>query len=388
MAPAADPVGLREQPAPVAVPQREIDFTRPRVCLLGLPFDPVSLPEAVERVRADAFAGRRCWIATPNLNFAIAARSDAAFRQSVLRSDLSLVDGMPLVWMARGLGLAVPGRVAGSDLFEALQAHPGPPLGLYLFGGPPGVAARAAENINAQGGGVRCVGFDEAGYGSIEAMSGAALIERINRSGAHFVSAALGAQKGQAWFAHNIARLEPPVLCHLGAVMNFSAGAVNRAPAWAQRSGLEWVFRIKGEPALWKRYAGDGLKATRLLTTRVVPAALAARSQRASAAPGAPAVEIRRSAAGTILRPLAAVGDAAAAALRTALADCAAETGRVSVDLSGVAGVGNEFAASLLVAEGWFGARGGFAVSGAGAAARADLRRLLCEELLSQRTES
>jgi len=306
MAPAADPVRLREPPAPAAVPAREIDFTRPRVCLLGLPFDPVSLPEAVERVRADAFAGRRCWIATPNLNFAIAARSDAAFRQSVLRSDLSLVDGMPLVWMARGLGLAVPGRVAGSDLFEALQAHPGPPLGLYLFGGPPGVAARAAENINAQGGGVRCVGFDEAGYGSIEAMSGAALIERINRSGAHFVSAALGAQKGQAWFAHNIARLEPPVLCHLGAVMNFSAGAVNRAPAWAQRSGLEWVFRIKGEPALWKRYAGDGLKATRLLTTRVVPAALAARSQRASAAPGAPAVEIRRSAAGTILRPPAA----------------------------------------------------------------------------------
>ena len=82
MAPAADPVRLREPPAQAAVPMREIDFIRPRVCLLGLPFDPVSLPEAVERVRADAFAGRRCWIATPNLNFAIAARSDAAFRQS------------------------------------------------------------------------------------------------------------------------------------------------------------------------------------------------------------------------------------------------------------------------------------------------------------------
>jgi N-acetylglucosaminyldiphosphoundecaprenol N-acetyl-beta-D-mannosaminyltransferase len=108
------------------------------------------LPEAVERVRADAFAGRRCWIATPNLNFAIAARSDAAFRQSVLRSDLSLVDGMPLIWMARALGVPMPQRVAGSDLFEALQAHPGPPLGVYLFGGPPGVAARAAERINAQ----------------------------------------------------------------------------------------------------------------------------------------------------------------------------------------------------------------------------------------------
>ena len=106
MAPIADPVFMSE-PAPASVPTREVDFTRRRVCVLGLPFDPISLSEAVEQVRADAFAGRRCWIATPNLNFAIAARSDAAFRQSVLRSDLNLVDGMPLVWMSRALGALV-----------------------------------------------------------------------------------------------------------------------------------------------------------------------------------------------------------------------------------------------------------------------------------------
>lgn len=381
MVPAADPVRL-DPPATAAVPPREIDFARPRVCVLGLPFDPIDLGEAVERVRSDAFAGRRCWIATPNLNFAIAARSDAAFRRSVLQSDLSLVDGMPLVWMARTLGLELPGRVAGSDLFEALQAHPGPPLRLYLFGGPPGVAARAAERINARGGGVRCVGFDEAGYGSIEEMSGAALIERINRSGAHFVSAALGAQKGQAWFARNAARLVPPVLCHLGAVMNFSAGTVGRAPRWAQRSGIEWVFRIKEEPALWKRYARDGMRAAKLVATRVLPAARAARAQGASAARDAPPVQVERTSSGVVLRPSRGTGEGATAALRAALAGCVTDTGPVAVDLSQVDGVGNGFAAALLVAEGWFGARGGFAVRAAGKKARADLRRLLCEELL------
>jgi N-acetylglucosaminyldiphosphoundecaprenol N-acetyl-beta-D-mannosaminyltransferase len=348
MAQAADPVRESEQPAPSAVPTREIDFNRPRVCLLGLPFDPVRLSEAVERVRADAFAGRRCWIATPNLNFAIAARSDAAFRRSVLRSDLSIVDGMPLVWIARLLGVPVPERVAGSDLFEALQAHSGPPLGIYLFGGPPGVAARAAENINARGGGLRCVGFDEAGYGSIEEMSGPALIERINRSGAHFVSAALGAQKGQAWFTHNLSRLAPPVLCHLGAVINFSAGTVGRAPPWAQRSGLEWVYRIKGEPGLWRRYARDGLRAGNLVARRVLPAARSARSQRSCAIEEVPPVEIVRSAEGTVLRPVGGVGARATAALRTSLAACVADPGPVTVDLSRLAAIGNEFAASLL----------------------------------------
>jgi N-acetylglucosaminyldiphosphoundecaprenol N-acetyl-beta-D-mannosaminyltransferase len=33
------------------------------------------------------------------------------------------------------------------------------------------------------------------------------------------------------------------------------AGMVPRAPAWMQRSGLEWVFRLSQEPGrLWKRY--------------------------------------------------------------------------------------------------------------------------------------
>jgi N-acetylglucosaminyldiphosphoundecaprenol N-acetyl-beta-D-mannosaminyltransferase len=383
MAPAADFASVRE-PAEGAVPARQIDFTRPRVCVLGLPFDPIGIPEAVERVRADAFAGRRCWIATPNLNFAIAARGDAAFRQSVLRSDLSLVDGMPLVWMSRALGAPLPQRVAGSDLFLALQAHPGPPLKVYVFGGPPGVAARAAERINASGGGVYCVGADEAGYGGVEAMSDSALIERINRSGAHFIFGAVGAQKGQAWFAYNAARLVPPGFCHLGAGVNVSAGTVGRAPPWVRRSGLEWAFRIKEEPALWRRYFRDGLSAAELVAKRVLPAALAARSERAIAASTAAPVEIDRSEAGIVLRPTRAAGAGAALALRSALAECVAEPGRVSVDLSQAAGVGNEFAAALLVAEGWFGARGGFAVTRASAPARAGLRRLSCEQLLAE----
>ena len=385
MTPAADSARLRETVLPPPVPARRVDFARPRVCLLGLPFDPIGLDDAVERIRDAAFAGRRCWVATPNLNFAIAARSDAAFRASVLRSDLSLIDGMPLVWIARLLGLPVPERVAGADLFEALQAHRGPPLAVYLFGGPPGVAARAAERINARGGGVRCVGFDEAGYGPVESMSDAALIDRINRSGAHFLIAALGAQKGQSWIAHNASRLAPPVLCHLGAVMNFAAGTVRRAPRWAQRSGLEWAWRIKEEPALWKRYARDGLHGARLVATRVLPAARAARAERRSADAQTPAVAIARTAAGTVLGPAAAAGDAAATALRVALGECADSDAGVTIDLSGVGAVGNGFAAALLVAQGWFGDRGGFAITGAGPAARADLHRLLCDELLSER---
>jgi N-acetylglucosaminyldiphosphoundecaprenol N-acetyl-beta-D-mannosaminyltransferase len=41
----------------------------------------------------------------------------------------------------------------------------------------------------------------------------------------------------------------------VGAAFDFISGAKRRAPAWMQRSGLEWVYRLASEPRrLWKRY--------------------------------------------------------------------------------------------------------------------------------------
>jgi N-acetylglucosaminyldiphosphoundecaprenol N-acetyl-beta-D-mannosaminyltransferase len=102
-------------------------------------------------------------------------------------------------------------------------------------------------------------------------MSDDRIIQRINASGADFLVVALGARKGQAWIERNRARLAVPVISHLGAVLNFVAGTVKRAPSWMQRIGLEWLWRVKEEPALWVRYFRDGLALLGLFTTRVLP---------------------------------------------------------------------------------------------------------------------
>jgi len=335
----------------------------------------------VQRIRADAFAGRRCWVSTPNMNFAITALSDAAFRRSVLRSDLNLIDGMSLVWIARLLGLRVPGRVAGSDVFEALQAHPGPPLNVYLFGGPPGVGARACERINQQGGGFRCVGFDQGGFGSLETMSTSEVIERINRSDAHLVAVSLGAKKGQAWIERNASRLTAPVLSHLGAVLNFSAGTVRRAPRWLQRCGLEWLWRIKEEPALWRRYGGDAIRAAGLLATRVLPDAIESyQCRRRATVPATLAVD--RTATAITLRLRGDWPAGAEKPLRAALGHSESSEARVTIDLSGATSISATVAALLLQARGWFGGRGGFQVVGVAGALATRLRRMLVERAL------
>ena len=90
-------------------------------CLLGLPFDATNMAGAVQRVR-DAVADRaRCFISTPNLNWLVNCRKDPQFRDSVLMSDLSVADGMPLIWIAWFLGIPISERVAGAGLFEQLK---------------------------------------------------------------------------------------------------------------------------------------------------------------------------------------------------------------------------------------------------------------------------
>ena len=45
------------------------------------------------------------------------------------------------------------------------------------------------------------------------------------------------------------------MLLGVGAAFDFLAGAKRQAPAWLQRAGLEWLFRLASEPRrLWRRY--------------------------------------------------------------------------------------------------------------------------------------
>lgn len=257
--------------------------THRRVTLLGLPFDVLTLSQATALIRQAALKRQRCFFSTPNLNFLITAQTDAAFRQSVQSSDLSLADGMPIVWLSRWIGTPLPQRVAGSDIFAALrQPQPGQrPIKVYFFGGLPGVAERAAAQINREGGGMVCVGYASPGFCSVSELSTPQTLARINGSGADLLVVALGAVKGQAWIVQNLAALQVPVVSHLGAVLNFVAKTVRRAPVWMQKAGLEWLWRIGQEPVLWRRYWHDGVALLRLLA----PLLLARLSRRGKGEP-------------------------------------------------------------------------------------------------------
>jgi len=250
------------------------DFDRDVYCIGGLPFDAISLTKTMSLLRDAKHAKKSCFLTTPNLNFLALSQHDPDFRNSVLYSDIVIADGAPIVWIANLLGIPIRERVAGSTLFEALGKEWRRKLTVYFFGGSTGVAAEASKHINSKSTGLTCVGYYSPGFGSLEEMSESSIIENINASNADFLVVALGAKKGQAWIVKNLLKIKTPLVSHLGAVINFEARRLKRAPVRLQKIGLEWAWRIKEEPYLWKRYWDDGRFLLRFLFTKVIPHAI------------------------------------------------------------------------------------------------------------------
>lgn len=331
------------------------DFSRDVRCVLGLPFDAITEVEAEALLRRNILERRRCFMSTPNLNFAVACLSDAAFRLSVLQSDLSLADGWPVIAYGRLSGTRLPERVAGSTLFERVRASSvRPSLSVYFFGGPNGAAQAACKKLNTTQSGITCVGFEEPGFGSIEEMSTSERIDHINKSRPDILVLALGAKKGQAWIQRNLPHLDVPVVSHLGAVVNFVAGSVKRAPTWVQSVGLEWLWRVREEPSLWRRYAGDGSAFLRLLAGRFMPRSMPLSASNSSPADYANAKTVlHRGNVGTKIILSGPCTEKNSTSIRDAFTQISCRREPVSLDMSAVTHLDSSSIALMTLLYGW-----------------------------------
>ncbi len=335
------------------------DFERDVHCLAGLPFDAVTLEQAADRVRAAVKNQQRCFFSTPNLNFLMLAQRDPAFRESVLCSNLVIADGMPLVWVAKMLGIPIVERVAGSDLFEALRHDvSAAPMKVYFFGGPDGIAEQAAQRLNQQHGGLYCVGFSSPGFVSVEAMSTPEQIAAINASGADFLVVSLGARKGQEWIMRNREQLRVPIISHLGAVLNFEAQTVRRAPVWMQHAGMEWLWRIREEPALWRRYAHDGWEFVQWLSNCILPHMVWLRTHQPCQGASKGQLLLQQQEDGCRLVAIGAICDPVIPEIRAVLRESSTCQGDVTLDLAQTRYLSTGFLGLLLLLEQALSARG------------------------------
>lgn len=227
----------------------------------SVPIDPVTRQEALDRIANLVAAGAGGTVFTPNVDHVILADEDPAFREAYAAASLSLVDGMPVLWATRLLGHPAPEKISGSDLVRPLLGRAaGEGWRVYLFGGGPGVAERAASMLSVEFPELRPAGFDAPSIDmSALPETRHAPLEKIRESRPDIVLVALGSPKGELWASEAREALKPAVLIGVGAALDFLTGAQRRAPRWMSRVGLEWLFRLLCQPRrLARRYLVRG----------------------------------------------------------------------------------------------------------------------------------
>lgn len=219
-----------------------------RVGLFGLGLENTSLTAAARDLVAAAKDGRRTRVVFANAYVINTMHADAAYRATVASADRVYADGSGLAIAARIAGRPLIDNVNGTDMFplicqETIRAG----LKIFLLGGKPGIAKRAAANLASFGLGEAIAGVYH-GYFVHGSREEDEVIQRINASGADIVLVGFGVPVQDTWVKRNAARIKAPVIAGVGGLFDFFAGEVARSPKAMRSLGCEWVWRLMMEP--------------------------------------------------------------------------------------------------------------------------------------------
>ena len=223
-----------------------------RINVLGVGFDNITMDQAVaEGIRLMSTEGPH-YVATPNPEIVEICREDPEAREAVNGADLVLADGIGVIYGAKMLKTPLKGRVTGIGFAQGLMARMAESgKSLFLLGARPGVAEKAAENLQRQYPGLKIAGVHD-GYFQEDGP----VIEAIRSSGADAAFVCLGAPKQELWMAKHGEAAGARLLCGLGGSLDVFAGVVERAPKFWSDHGLEWFYRLCKNP----RRAGRMMK--------------------------------------------------------------------------------------------------------------------------------
>ena len=233
----------------------------PRHPLLNVWADDLTMDELLARM---ASVGGVVFTVNPDHLYHL--QYNPAFVQAYRSADIITVDSHYVRMALRLLGRPVANRLPGSDIVPAFSrrqaADPG--TRFFLLGARPGVAQTALENMNAKAGRELVVGAHGPSMNFVnDAAEIDAVIETINASRATVLLVGLGAPKQEIWIANHRHRMpHVRVMMGVGATIDYEAGAVQRAPVWLRRLGLEWTYRVFTEP---RRYLMRYVRSSRFV---------------------------------------------------------------------------------------------------------------------------
>ena len=227
-----------------------------RVNVLGVAISALNMDMAVHGITDAVRQRRKSYVCVTGVHGVMESHDDPQVKAALNGALYCTPDGMPMVWLGRLAGKKDITRVYGPDLMLRLcEGSVKDGTRHFFYGGTNGVAAELSEKLCARFPGLLIAGVCQPPFRPLNAEEERALIEQVRAARPDFFWVGLSTPKQEMFMAEYLPKLETTVMLGVGAAFDFHSGRVRQAPAWMQRSGLEWLFRLCMEPRrLWKRY--------------------------------------------------------------------------------------------------------------------------------------
>jgi len=209
---------------------------------------------------AEALAGRPRTTATVvgicNVHSLMSARRDPELRAALDDANICTADGTPVAWALRSMGNPNQEQIRGAKVTTTMLEY-GVNIGWrhYFYGSTPETLDKLGRAVKEQYDGVEIAGTMSPPFREMSAEEEDAIAVEILETSPDFIWVGLGLPKQEKWMHRNRHRYPGVALVGIGAAFDFIAGTKPEAPAWMQKAGLEWLFRLASEPRrLWRRY--------------------------------------------------------------------------------------------------------------------------------------
>ncbi len=213
-------------------------------------------------------------ITTLNAHSFNTVRRDPVFFEALQASDVLLPDGISVVFGARWLQGKKLKKIAGDDLFKyemkRIQEKGGT---CFFLGSTDSTLSLIKKRAEKEYPSIQVHTYSppfKAVFTKEESLN---MIEVVNSVSPDVLFIGMTAPKQEKWAFEYYKHINAGHICCIGAVFDFYAGTVQRAPAWMISSGLEWLYRLVMEPRrMWKRYLiGNTLFVAEIVREKIYP---------------------------------------------------------------------------------------------------------------------
>ncbi len=210
-----------------------------------------------ETIIEDIYRKQYVTIAGCNVNTVVRSYYDSSLNKIINSCSYKIPDGYPLTWSLNKSTKTKHSRLAGADIFDYFVEND-KDLKHFFLGDTMQVLNLMKENIIRKNKDFQICGVFSPPFSPIEEWNLDEIAKVVLDSKADMLWIGLGFPK-QEIFMFKMRELLPKVSMYgAGAIFQWTAGSVKRAPLAWQKLGLEWFWRLINDPIrLWRRYLID-----------------------------------------------------------------------------------------------------------------------------------